>query len=73
MRQRTRSEDYRTKPSVQQKPIKLTTNILFYDLSAAMLATAGAAPGTKVLDLKRRLKCRECRWKGRTQVSVRWG
>jgi hypothetical protein len=38
-----------------------------------MLATAGLPPYTKVLDLKRRLKCRECRWKGRAEVSVRWG
>jgi len=38
-----------------------------------MLATAGVPPYTPVLDLKRRLKCRECRWKGRAVVSVRWG
>jgi hypothetical protein len=41
-------------------------------LTAAMLATAGLLPYTKVLDLKHRLKCRECRWKGRVSVSVRW-
>jgi hypothetical protein len=41
-------------------------------LSAAMLATAGLSPYTKVLDLKGRLKCRECRWKGRAMVSIRW-
>ena len=42
------------------------------ELTAAMLATAGLPPHTKVLDLKRRLKCRECRWRGRATVSVRW-
>lgn len=42
-------------------------------LSAAMLATAGLPPYTPVLDLKRRLRCHECRWKGRAEVSVRWG
>jgi hypothetical protein len=42
-------------------------------LSAAMLATAGLPPYTKVLALKRRLKCRECRWKGRAEVIVRVG
>ena len=41
-------------------------------LTAAMLGTAGVAPETKILDLQRRLKCRECRWKGRAVVSVRW-
>jgi hypothetical protein len=37
-----------------------------------MLATAGVPHHTKVLDLKRRLKFRECRWRGRAEVSVRW-
>jgi len=41
-------------------------------LTAAMLATAGVKPYTKILDLKRRLKCKSCRWKGRAEVSVRW-
>jgi hypothetical protein len=36
-----------------------------------MLITAGP-PYTIALDLKRRLKCRECRWKERAAVSVRW-
>jgi hypothetical protein len=39
-------------------------------LTAAMLATAGVPLYTKVLDLKRRLKCKACRWKGRAEVSV---
>jgi hypothetical protein len=38
-----------------------------------MLATAGVLPYTPVLNFKHRLKCRECRWKGRAEVSVRWG
>lgn len=42
-------------------------------LTALMLRTAGVAPETKVIDLQRRMKCRECRWKGRAEVSVRWG
>ena len=39
---------------------------------AAMLATAGVGPDQKVLDLKARLKCRECRWRGRADVSIKW-
>jgi hypothetical protein len=42
-------------------------------LTAAMLTTAGVAPYTPVLDLKRRLKCKSCRWRGRAIVSVKWG
>jgi hypothetical protein len=30
------------------------------------------SPYTKLRDLQHRLKCRECRWKGRAVVSVRW-
>ena len=41
-------------------------------LTAAMLATAGVPPYAKVLDLKRRLKCKSCRWKGRADVSIKW-
>jgi hypothetical protein len=40
-------------------------------LTASMFATAGVPPCTKILDLKRRLKCRECRWKGRADVSIK--
>jgi hypothetical protein len=39
-------------------------------LNAAMATTVGAPPYTTVLDLRRRLKCRECRWKGRAEVSI---
>jgi hypothetical protein len=42
-------------------------------LTASMLTTAGVPPYTAVLDLRRRLKCRECRWKGRADVSIKWG
>jgi hypothetical protein len=41
-------------------------------ITASMLATAGVAPESKILDLQRGLKCRECRWKGRAAVSVKW-
>ena len=41
-------------------------------LSAAMLATAGVPSYTKILDLKSRLKCRECRWKGRADLTIEW-
>jgi hypothetical protein len=41
-------------------------------LTAAMLTTAGVGPDTKVLDLKAKLKCQECRWRGRAVVSVKW-
>ncbi len=41
-------------------------------LTGQMLKTAGVKPYTKVLDLRQRLKCKSCRWKGRAEVSVRW-
>jgi hypothetical protein len=41
-------------------------------LMAAMLATGGVKPYTRVLDLRRRLTCKSCRWKGRADVTVRW-
>jgi hypothetical protein len=41
-------------------------------LTAAMLATAGVPPEAKVLGLRRRLKCRSGRWRGRADVSVEW-
>jgi len=42
-------------------------------LTAAMLATAGVAPDCKVLDLSRRMRCRECDELGRAVVSIKWG
>jgi hypothetical protein len=41
-------------------------------LTASMFGTAGVPPYTMILDLKRRLKCRECRWKGRANLSIKW-
>jgi len=41
-------------------------------LTAAMLKTAGVVPDSKVLDLGRRLRCRECDERGRVVVSIRW-
>src|ERR1700730_11587050 len=32
-----------------------------------MLETAGVAPDAKILDRQRRLKCWECRWRGRAE------
>ena len=42
------------------------------DLMGAMLLTADVPSYTPVLDLKRKLKCRECRWKGQADVSIKW-
>jgi len=42
-------------------------------LTGQMLATAGMKPYERVLDLQRRLRCRECDVRGRELVSVRWG
>ena len=41
-------------------------------LTTAMLATAGVAPDRKVLDLSRRMRCRECDALGRAVVSIKW-
>jgi hypothetical protein len=41
-------------------------------LTAAMLATAGVTPDSKVLDLGDRLRCRECDERGRAVVSIKW-
>lgn len=41
-------------------------------LTASMLTTAGVKPSVKVLDLGRRLRCRECDAKGRALVSIKW-
>ena len=39
-------------------------------LTATMLATAEVAPDHKVLDLERRLRCRECDELGRAVISI---
>ena len=41
-------------------------------LTGAMLTTAGLPPYMTILDIRPRLKCRECRWKGRAAVSIEW-
>jgi hypothetical protein len=38
-----------------------------------MLATAGVAPYANVIDLSRRMRCRECDEKGRALVTIGWG
>jgi hypothetical protein len=42
-------------------------------LTASMLKTAGVSPDQKVLNLTRRLRCRECDDRGRAVVSIKWG
>jgi hypothetical protein len=42
------------------------------ELTAAMLTTAGLPPYMTILDLRPRLKCQSCRWKGRADVSIVW-
>jgi hypothetical protein len=41
-------------------------------LTSSMLATAGVRPEVKVLDLGRRLRCRECDERGRVDISILW-
>ena len=41
-------------------------------LTAGMLATAGAKPIERVLDLEPRLRCRECDARGKAVASTRW-
>jgi hypothetical protein len=41
-------------------------------LTATMLKTAGVRPQTFVLDLGRKMRCRECDERGKVDVSVRW-
>jgi hypothetical protein len=41
-------------------------------LTPAALLRGGLSPAAKVLDLKGRLRCRECGRKGRAVVSVKW-
>ncbi len=42
-------------------------------LTPAMLATAGAKPSEKIVDLESRLRCRECDARGKAVVSIQWG
>lgn len=39
----------------------------------ASLALKGLEPRVRVLDLKDRVRCRECGKRGRAAVSVKWG
>ena len=42
-------------------------------LTASMLATAGMGkPYETIMELQRRLRCRECNERGKVVVSVRW-
>jgi hypothetical protein len=41
-------------------------------LTRAMLATAGVPAHTLIIVLKRRLKCKECRWRGRADLTIEW-
>jgi hypothetical protein len=41
-------------------------------LTAAMLATAGLLPHTVIVDLERRMRCRECDARGQASISIRW-
>jgi rubredoxin len=41
-------------------------------LTPEALRRAGLPPGTKVLDLKDRFRCRGCGRRGRVVVSVKW-
>jgi len=42
-------------------------------LTAAILTTASMKPHELLLDLERRLRCRECDARGRAVVSITWG
>jgi hypothetical protein len=41
-------------------------------LTPDALLRVGLSPAAKVLDVKRRLRCRGCERKGRAVVSVKW-
>jgi hypothetical protein len=41
-------------------------------LTPEALLRFGLSAGAKVLDLKGRLRCRQCRAKGRAVVSIKW-
>ena len=42
-------------------------------LTPAMLKTAGVKSAEKVVDVKSRLRCRECEARGKAVVSITWG
>ena len=41
-------------------------------LAPEFLLRLGLSPGTKVLDLKERVRCRGCGKRGRAVVSIKW-
>jgi hypothetical protein len=41
-------------------------------LTSAMLGTAGLSPHPIIIDLERRMRCRECDARGHVDISVRW-
>jgi hypothetical protein len=41
-------------------------------LTPEFLLRIGLSPGTKVLDLKERVRCRGCGKRGRAVVSIKW-
>jgi hypothetical protein len=41
-------------------------------LTAHMLATAGLPPYEVIVQLGRRMRCRECDAKGRVDISIKW-
>jgi ribosomal protein S27E len=41
-------------------------------LTPEALLRIGLSPAAKVLDLKQRLRCRQCGRKGRAVISVKW-
>ena len=41
-------------------------------LTASMLARVGMKPHETIMDLQRRLRCRECDERGRVALLVRW-
>jgi len=42
-------------------------------LTAMMLSSAGVKPYETILDLERKLRCRECDARGKAVVSITWG
>lgn len=41
-------------------------------LNRSMFETAGVPSYTAIRDLQRRLKCKECRWRGRADLKIEW-
>jgi hypothetical protein len=41
-------------------------------LTAVMFGTAGLPPNTVIVDLERRMRCRECDARSKASISIRW-